>query len=59
MTINIPFEIGDKIITEAGTERILSLHIYINTEEQISNVRAFTTKRRYITLIKNGKEGKE
>lgn len=58
MTITIPYELGDKITTNSGTEaNIRSLHVYIDEKGNVSNVRAFTGRETgYTTLLKTHKE---
>lgn len=51
MTINIPYEIGEVIETEFGAEPIVSMHIYIDKNGEVSNVRAFTQVSKYTTLM--------
>ena len=50
MTINIPYKIGDTIETNLGTEPIVSMHIYVDENGEVSNIRAYTKKSKYITL---------
>ncbi len=50
MLINIPYEIGDKITVNGEKKTIKGLHIYLNREEKISNIRAHIGKAKYITI---------
>ena len=50
MLINIPYEIGEKINVNGKNETIKGLHIYLNREEKISNIRAYIGHSKYITI---------
>ena len=57
MIIDIPFEIGDRIITQSGgVKTVSSMHIYVDQDGDVSNVRVYTdSDTKYITVMKKRK----
>lgn len=57
MTITIPYEIGDKITSENGREAVLrSVHVYVDANGDVQNIRAYTRECGYVTLERKTKK---
>jgi hypothetical protein len=45
MTLDIPFSIGDKIILNGEKKVIKGMHLYVNLEGEVTNIRLYFGER--------------
>ena len=56
MDVFIPYQIGDKIIADDKECEIKGLHIFIDKEAEVSNIRAHIGNGKYVTLYRKTKK---